>query len=73
MRREGWVVVGGKDYEARWSGFVREVEEIRDFGAGTQKGEVGRRIDMRVNINDWIGCHPGKYGTPESKYVMSIS
>lgn len=35
MGWEGWIVIGGKDYEARWSGFVGDVEEIRDLSAGT--------------------------------------
>ena len=57
MRWEGWVVVGGKDYEARWSGLIGEVEEVWDFGAGAQKGEVGGWVYVGVHIHDWIGGH----------------
>ena len=41
MRRKGWVIVRGKNYETRRSRLVGEIEEVGDLGARAEKGEVG--------------------------------
>ena len=58
MRREGWVIVRGEDYETRRSRCVGEIEEVGDLGARAEKGEVGGGVYVRVDIHNWRGRHP---------------
>lgn len=58
MRREGWVVVRGENYETRRSRVVGKVEEVRDLGARAQEGEVGSWVYVRMDIHNWSGRHP---------------